>query len=74
MADLMVEFKDALSDLAGKKKVFDEASVAVTKAAENYEAAKTNVIKLRVAVDKSLDDALSGVGVSATDSRVTQSN
>ena len=73
MADLMVEFKDALSDLTNKKKVFDEASAAVTKAAENYEAAKTNAIRLRVEVNKSLDDALSGVGVSATDSRVTQS-
>ena len=74
MADLMVEFKDALSDLAGKKKVFDEASAAVAKASNDYEAAKANAIRLRAEVDKSLDAALFGVGVSATDSRVSQSN
>ncbi len=37
-------------------------------------AAKTETVRLRLEVDKSLDDQLFGVGVAPTDSRVNQSS
>lgn len=74
MADLMEKFKASLADLTAKKSVFETASAAVQKASEEYEAAKSETIRLRVEVDKSLDDQLFGVGVSPTDSRVSQSS
>ena len=74
MADLIEKFKASLADLTTKKNAFDKATNAVQIAAEAYEAAKTETVRLRLEVDKSLDDQLFGVGVAPTDSRVNQSS
>lgn len=72
MADVMSELKLALADVGAKQKVFENATIAVTKASGDYQDSVTKVQKLRDDLNAEVNKQLAAVGISAPDVRVNQ--